>query len=397
VYVVVYQEMGKEIISVHVGQCGCQIAQSLWTSLSGRGNDEPLFDPMSGYARSVLVDMEERVVDRLTTSRNEIFDPFFVLKNQPGSGNNWARGFHEHACNTSLGEEAMELLRKQLEFCDSCDSILFFGSSSGGTGSGFGSFLVEESHAVFPNITRIVFPVTGGRDVVTGSYNTVLSVSKWLDHSSMVVPISNTSPNSSIASFVSTILYQHSPRSPISDLCKTIVLRENLKIAIPAFASVPPDSFVGVAKHFDTKFGELFKGRHRLLTVTERVKAKTASIALVVETSGNVITEKDIDRNVESGKRLLATPQSKQKGGKPACMRDVLWTKTGPNTEQAASISMLHNTSAIKSVLKDICSEPESLLRRKAHLHHYTEWIDAEDIREAIHRVRLVAKQYNSL
>ena len=86
-------------------------------------------------ARSVLVDMEEGVINNVMRGPlAELFDTVQTVKDVSGSGNNWAHG-HE-VYGPQYGEEILEAVRAATEPCDSLQSFFFMHSLGGGTGSG---------------------------------------------------------------------------------------------------------------------------------------------------------------------------------------------------------------------------------------------------------------------
>ncbi|CAH0546716.1 unnamed protein product [Brassicogethes aeneus] len=141
-------------------------AVNKWFNVTRNEKWEPL---------SVLVDTELKAVN----STNKLPFKFknVAAKSLGGSANNWAYGYTN--TNQTLKTEIMDTIRSQVEKCDYLTSILNIFSSSGGTGSGLGSFIIECIRNEYPskNITNaIVLPYMRG-EIVTQSYNSVLSLS----------------------------------------------------------------------------------------------------------------------------------------------------------------------------------------------------------------------------
>jgi tubulin epsilon len=393
--------MVKEIVSIHVGQCGCQIGQSLWPLLHRTLPEDlardRLFDE-DGKARAVLIDMEERVLSRFANS--SLFDRESVVSHHSGSGNNWARGYHEYGKQSEYGYIASELIRKQMERCDSFDSLLSFGSSSGGTGSGFGSFIVEEMSSISPKTNRIMFPVIGTKktsDVVTGPYNSVLSLAKWLEYSHMVIPFDNEALalalakekwndlNKPVSEFVKSLITNC---ENLSELTSKLVFNGRLNILVPSFGTVPANAFGGIGREFDNRFSEIFNSKCQFLCLGKSKRMKSLSAGLFVATGQkSVITEKDVERNFTEVKRVMKIHTEKEVVG---------FKQSGDKGDQT-TISLLHNTTGVTGMLNRVCKEAQQLVKRRAHLHHYSDWLDAEDINEAIMRVNTVTRSYNSV
>lgn len=114
--------MVREIISVHVGQCGNQIGRAFWKQVlaeHANHNQSSLFEPcMSTFfrnvddrtgldlpigdgresiyglkARAVLVDMEDGPIsETIRGDLGDLFDQRHIVTDVHGSGNNWAHG-----------------------------------------------------------------------------------------------------------------------------------------------------------------------------------------------------------------------------------------------------------------------------------------------------------------
>ena len=84
-------------------------------------------------------------------------------------------------------------VRLSVEECSSIQSFFMLHSLGGGTGSGFGSKILESLEDTFPKITRFacsVFP-NDDDDVITSPYNALLSASKLIEHADCVFPVDN--------------------------------------------------------------------------------------------------------------------------------------------------------------------------------------------------------------
>lgn len=105
----------------------------------------PLFSEYRGghyVPRSVFLDLEPTVADQVRTGlyRN-LFNPEQIISGKEDAADNYARGYY------TVGKEyidlALEGIRKQAEQCPGLRGFLFFNADGGGTGSGFGSLVLE--------------------------------------------------------------------------------------------------------------------------------------------------------------------------------------------------------------------------------------------------------------
>uniref|UniRef100_A0A1B6F235 Tubulin/FtsZ GTPase domain-containing protein n=1 Tax=Cuerna arida TaxID=1464854 RepID=A0A1B6F235_9HEMI len=175
----------SEFITVQVGQCGNQIGSVFWPQVleeygitSSNSHSTPskidksfksFFDCSESLpkacrsatelrrskvtARALLVDMEEKVVDRFHHgSLHHLFDKKCFVTNHPGSGNNWAVGHHTHFDSHRSALE--DKLRNMAEKCDCLCGVLVLLSLGGGTGAGLGTAIVRLLEDQFPLVDR---------------------------------------------------------------------------------------------------------------------------------------------------------------------------------------------------------------------------------------------------
>jgi tubulin gamma len=184
--------------------------------------------------RSLQLDLEPRVINAILSSPyRSLYNPenFYVSAEGGGAGNNWASGYHQASkCHDTLldiidreadGSDSLEVrslkgraeLPFSLLFCSfSWPSFLplllleqgfvLCHSIAGGTGSGMGSYLLEQLNDHFPKKliqTYSVFPDQGnagsGSDVVVQPYNSILTLKRLTTNADAVVVLDNTALN----------------------------------------------------------------------------------------------------------------------------------------------------------------------------------------------------------
>ena len=213
--------MTREIITLQVGQCGNQIGSEFWKTLCaehGIGADGLLTefaeanpgddrkdvffyqaDNEHYVPRALLIDLEPRVINTIQTSDySDLYNPenIFVSKDGGGAGNNWARGYAQAEL---VQEEIFEMLDREADNSDSLEGFVLSHSIAGGTGSGMGSYLLENISDRYPKKliqTYSVFPMfTETSDVVVQPYNSVLTLKRLALNADCVVVLDNTSLN----------------------------------------------------------------------------------------------------------------------------------------------------------------------------------------------------------
>jgi tubulin beta len=151
--------------------------------------------------RSILVDLEPGVLDALRSNKEmgSLFNPDSFVHAMNGAGNNWAKGYFNEGAE--IVENVIDNVRKQVEHCESLNSFQILHSIGGGTGSGFGSLLIEklnEQYCDKLNINYSIFPGStfgGNSDVVVEPYNSILTLNSLIESSHAVFTIENSALN----------------------------------------------------------------------------------------------------------------------------------------------------------------------------------------------------------
>ncbi|PSN45820.1 hypothetical protein C0J52_05502 [Blattella germanica] len=201
------------LLTVQFGQCGNQIGCSLF-SLMSQDADLMNTKDMSYYfqdslekwfhdvpnspeylAKAILVDTEQKVINGIQRRQSTSvwkYDPNNVILHKGGgAGNNWAFGYGHKG--PELRESIMECVRHNVEKSDLLCGFFSILSCAGGTGSGLGSYIIEELREEYPTkmfINNIILPYITG-EVITQNYNTVLTLAKLYDVTDMFLLFSN--------------------------------------------------------------------------------------------------------------------------------------------------------------------------------------------------------------
>mmetsp|Transcript_80023 Transcript_80023/g.172958 ORF Transcript_80023/g.172958 Transcript_80023/m.172958 type:complete len:415 (+) Transcript_80023:49-1293(+) len=209
--------MPREIITLQVGQCGNQIGSEFWKLLcaehginqrgiledyahAGDDRKDVFFyqaDDEHYIPRALLVDMEPRVINTIQNSEwRDLYNPenVFVTKDGGGAGNNWATGY---STGEKVQDDIFDMLDREADGSDSLEGFVLIHSIAGGTGSGMGSYLLENINDRYPKKliqTYSVFPMLSNEtsDVVVQPYNSVLTLKRLTLNADCVVVLDNT-------------------------------------------------------------------------------------------------------------------------------------------------------------------------------------------------------------
>ncbi|KAG5477492.1 hypothetical protein GH5_04308 [Leishmania sp. Ghana 2012 LV757] len=213
--------MPREIITIQAGQCGNQVGSEFWRQLclehgirldgvvepyavGGEDRKDVFFyqaDDDHYVPRALLVDLEPRVINAVQRgSMQKLFNTenIFIHKEGGGAGNNWSHGYE---LGDQVQETLFDMIEREAENSDSLEGFVLTHSIAGGTGSGMGSYLLEnlndkfpkkliQTYSVFPNQSR-----GGESDVIVQPYNSLLAMKRLTLHADCVVVLDNTALN----------------------------------------------------------------------------------------------------------------------------------------------------------------------------------------------------------
>jgi len=205
----------REVISIHIGQSGVQIGNSCWELYclehGIQPNGQMPHDAVSGLSgdafntffseagtgkhvpRCVFIDLEPTVIDEVRTGDyKQLYHPEQLISGKEDAANNYARGHY------TVGKEMVDIvldrIRKLADNCSGLQGFLVFHSSGGGTGSGFGSLLLERLSVDYGKKSKLefcVYPAPQVSTAVVEPYNAVLSTHAMLEHTDCAFMVDN--------------------------------------------------------------------------------------------------------------------------------------------------------------------------------------------------------------
>lgn len=201
----------REVISIHVGQGGVQVGNACWElyclehgiqpdgRVDGPCEDDAFstFFNETGHGKYVprccFIDLEPTVVDEVRTGTyRKLFHPDQLITGKEDAANNYARG--HYTVGKELVETCMDKIRKLADQCSGLQGFLVFQSVGGGTGSGFGSLLLEHLSTDYGKKSKLdfcVYPSPLLATSVVEPYNSVLSTHSLLEHADVAFMLDN--------------------------------------------------------------------------------------------------------------------------------------------------------------------------------------------------------------
>jgi hypothetical protein len=220
------------------------------------------------------------------------------------------------------------------------DYIFLLHSTAGGTGSGFGSRVLELIRDEYADCLVYSIPIIG-YDVITSPYNTLLSLSKMCEHSDMILAVDNEIVrDEDITRMINTLI---TSSIDINELSNNLVCFR------------------------DTKIVSSFINSKQLFTPV------TTTLSAAHLTRGY--------SHQESVVRL-----------KKYALDEYCKIHTEPRGEK--NKLLLVNTTSTADYLSTLLGKYNKLFKRKAHLHHYLDNIELDDFRHAEEVIKRVAGEY---
>merc|ERR1719437_224403 len=171
-----------------------------------------------------------------TSAYADLYNPenIFISKDGGGAGNNWAKGY---SSAEKVQEEIFEMVDREADGSDSLEGFVLIHSIAGGTGSGVGSYLLENINDRYPKKliqTYSVFPLLSAEtsDVVVQPYNSVLTLKRLTLNADCVVVLDNTALNQ-IA--MDRLKLQNPSFEQINSLVSTVMAASTTTLRYPGY------------------------------------------------------------------------------------------------------------------------------------------------------------------
>lgn len=143
--------------------------------------------------RSIFVDLEPSVIEDIQTGAyRHLFNPDQMVCGKEDAANNYARG--HYTTGKEILDSVVNRIRKMAEQCNSLQGLLVFHSCGGGTGSGFGTLLLDTLAPEYEKQSKLQFSVYPSPTISTAvvePYNAVFATHGTLPASECAFTIDN--------------------------------------------------------------------------------------------------------------------------------------------------------------------------------------------------------------
>jgi len=213
----------REILSISVGQAGCQLGNAVWKQYNAehgvvpqvawepKGTEEAsaedtlakakTFYDQSGdkqmIPRNLFIDLEASCLQQIKKSKmGQQFNSEYYISGMEDAANNFARGHY------TVGKEKMDQINEKVkiivEACDNLQGFLMCHAVGGGTGSGLGMLILERLAVDYRKKSKIgfeIYPAPSISTCIVEPYNGLLSTHWLLDHTEVSLILDNEALN----------------------------------------------------------------------------------------------------------------------------------------------------------------------------------------------------------
>jgi len=427
--------MVREILHLQVGQCGNQIGNRFWQTVIAEHNvdgagylnkdlndkDKALSeDKLNVYMRKTgerwvpracLVDLEPGTVDVIKASPvGTLFKPDNFVFGASGAGNNWAKGHYTEGAE--LIEEALDVVRKEVENCDCPQGFQICHSLGGGTGSGMGTLLLLKLRDAYPDRilnTFSVYPSPKVSDTVVEPYNAVLSSHQLLENSDETFVIDN----EALYNISHNVLKQSAPTyADLNYLISCVMAGVTASLRFPGklngdlrklgvnLVPFPRLHFFLISQ---APLASKENKGYQLVNVKELMSqcySPRNFFSNVKPDDGKYMTASLIFRGNMSSQEVDKETEERQKNNSDDFVE---WIPNNMKTsivevspvDYASSCTFVSNTTALKGIFQRLATQFGAMYKRKAFLHWYKgEGMDEMEFQEADKNVRDLITEY---
>lgn len=212
--------MVREVLTINIGQAGCQIGSQVWEQYLCEHNigqdgwkndkladedetfrcffDEANVNHSEGrndrfVPRNIFIDLEPNVCDDIRSGKmKDLFHPEYFIQSAEDAASNFARG--HYTIGREKIDEVSEKVRQAADCCENLQGFLINHAIGGGTGSGLGVLVLERLGVDFTKKSRVGFeilPSPNQSNCIVEPYNALLSTHWLLDHTEVSLVMDN--------------------------------------------------------------------------------------------------------------------------------------------------------------------------------------------------------------
>lgn len=401
-------------VFLQIGQCGNQVGQALWKKIL---KDEDVikshsFVAADGKCRSVVIDSEPKVIRKIT--RGMPFRAESVVAGKRGRGTNWALGYYglKRSGDDHLLEDTVNVVRKEVERCDCFTGIILLHSLSGGTGSGFGSRMLEVLRDLYPinHLMSCAFAPHASGESPLQHYNALLTLATVqrttdcvvLTHNDDVLQrvqkkkgqesVSFAHLNEAIASHLTGIFLPTESLKTKSSISQGVEPWEMIRSVSP----MPNLKFVQIAQYMNSKMSwtELCNKLTATLKKYDSAGNSFCSLGNICVARGDTTGGFQLHVNALEAK-LKQAYNCVSWNPYPVDFWSASANACGPKT--SASLTVAANSSSVVTYLENVLERSKVMYDAGAYLHWYWRYgAEKENFEESFETLQSVVEDYRT-
>lgn len=348
--------------------------------------------------RAILIDLEPRVIGKVMEANNGLFDPknVFLSSDGIGAGNRWGEGYVSGKRNL---DTMLNMIDRELDGCDNLEGFQLLHSVSGGTGSGFGSLLLETLSDRYNKKLIQTYSVFGNSEVVVSPYNSILTLKRLIQNSDSNIVFNNNclmkispmdfnnrdSQYDNINELISTVMsastntlrFPSYSYNSLTSIMSTLIPTPDLHFITPSYTPFTLDYVSNAKKDIrrSTPYDvilELLDKKLNMFSNGSKDDKVLAMMDIIIGTNKNRI---DYQHNSNIQKALIKarsridfapwTPSTIHL----ALNKKSLFSKKGD--DDIVSGLMLTNSTSVLDVIKDITKDYDQLMKKNAFMNNF--------------------------
>ena len=343
------------------------------------------------FPRSILLDIDQCVIDSIVSgAHSNFYKPDNIITGRGGTGNNWAKGYYSGGYE--LLEEAVDVIRKEIEGCECFQGFEIAHSIGGGTGGGMEALLLEKMEEEY-NDKMIqdysIIPSPNYSVNILEPINSILSLNKMINLSNYLAYVIHNESlyniftnqlkiprpsyddiNSLISSFMSGvscgIRFPGEQTTNIRKLATNLVPFQPSHFLITSYAPVTPKENLEYQKITVKDLTRQIFDMSNMMVKSGRSGRYYSAVTIFRGNCSIEEIDKELINYKNKNKDLVYFLESL-----PCNLLTFSCDVPPIGVNQAASFIV--NSSVMEGVLKDISDKYQVMKERKAFLHLYTE------------------------
>lgn len=349
--------------------------------------------------RAILVDLEPRVINSIMAGEQHgLFDPRNVFLSPDGGGaaNQWVEGYLNGKRNI---DSVLDMIDRELDSCDNLEGFQLVHSVAGGTGSGFGSVLLEHLSDRYSKKLIQTYSVFGASEVVVQPYNTLLTLKRLIQNCDSNVVFDNNSlmsiaaENLKVASpsyhdinkLISTVMsastntlrFPSYSYNSLTSIVSTLVPSPDLHFIIPSYTPFTSDYVSHSAKEIRRSTThdvilELLDRRLKMCNNGGRDDKVLAMMDIIVRANASfdgkhaAMMEKAL---IKARSRVCFSPWTPSTVHVAMGQRSS-FSRMRPEDDIVSGL-MLSNSTSVVAVIEDVVQQYDRLMGKSAFLNNY--------------------------